>query len=162
MSMRVAFRFRGFADVVLASSLSLNDYLTHCVCLVIEGEMNTLARGFVIWLDVAGDDASSFWIAFTWWCLFMFVMYLIILNLLVVLVLEVFEQTKGKMRSKTTLCAQISQIMALRRLKDAGGITLEDIKDVIEDSSDDGDFESDNCCYTCCRVSQCCVKWIGC
>lgn len=29
------------------------------------GEMNTLARGFVIWLDVAGSNEGSFWIAFT-------------------------------------------------------------------------------------------------
>jgi len=58
----------------------------------------------------------------------MFVMYLIILNVLVVLVVAVFDTTKKEMRSKTTMWAQISQIMALRRLKKAGGITLADIK----------------------------------
>ena len=58
----------------------------------------------------------------------MFVMYLIILNVLVVLVVEIFEKTKRQMRSKTTLCAQVSQIIALKRLSDEGGITLSDIK----------------------------------
>lgn len=63
-----------------------------------------------------------------WWFFFMFVMYLIILNVLVVLVVEIFEKTKREMRSKTTLCAQVSQIIALKRLSDEGGITLSDIK----------------------------------
>ena len=45
-----------------------------------------------------------------WWFFFMFVMYLIILNLLVVLVVSVFDQTKRAMRSKTTICTQISQV----------------------------------------------------
>ena len=119
---------------------------------VVTGEMNTLARGFVIWLDVAGDDASSFWVAFIWWFFFMFVMYLIILNLLVVLVVEVFDDTKSKMRSKTTVCAQINQIFALRRLKREGGITLGDIKDIIDDPSDGDPEEDATVCYTCCRV----------